>query len=96
MIPEKIEVKNKKLLIVKWNDGSTSQIKLTNLRRNCPCAVCKVEREEQSKSYIPIYGDVELAVTDLQVIGQYALKVVWKDGHDNGIFEFEFLKQISE
>ena len=96
MAPVKIEIKDKKFLFVKWDDDSVSIVKLSNLRRNCPCALCKSEREEQSKSYIPIYGDIELAIADIQIVGQYAIKIVWKDSHETGLYEFGFIKQLSE
>ena len=96
MTPVKIEIQDKKLLVVKWDDDSVSKVKLSNLRRNCPCAVCKSEMEEQSKTYIPIYGDLELAVSDIQIVGQYAMKIIWKDGHETGLYEFGFINQLSE
>lgn len=96
MIPTKIEIKEKKYLVIQWNDCSHSNIKLANLRKHCPCAVCKAENEKQSKTYIPIYNGDELTITHLEVVGQYALKVVWKDGHDTGLYEFGLLKELSD
>jgi len=96
MTPLKIAVKENKYLFVSWDDQSNSNIKLTNLRKNCPCAVCKAEKDELSKSYIPIYGDDQITITNLEVVGQYALKIVWKDGHQTGIYEFDFLKELAD
>lgn len=96
MTPTKIEIKDKAYVVIQWNNGLTSKIKLANLRKHCPCAVCQAENEKQSKTYIPIYNGDELTVTHLEVVGQYALKVFWKDGHDTGLYEFGFLKELSE
>ena len=94
MTPLNISVKEKTKLVINWNDDTNTIIKLTNLRKNCPCAVCKAEKDEQSKSYIPIYSDEQITISNLKVIGQYALKVEWKDGHQTGLYEFDFLKEL--
>lgn len=95
MTPVQIKIKEKKL-IVKWNDDSESAIKLANLRRNCPCALCASQREEEGSKYIPIYFDEQLAVSNIQVVGNYALGISWKDGHNTGIYTFDQLKNIAQ
>ncbi len=95
MIPVQIKIKEKKLL-VKWNDDSETIIKLANLRRNCPCALCASQREEEGGKYIPIYTDEQLAVSNIQVVGNYALGISWKDGHNTGIYTFDQLKNIAQ
>ncbi len=95
MTPVQIKIKDKHL-IIKWNDASQSGIKLANLRRNCPCAICASEREEQSSSYIPIYSDEQLSIKDVRLVGNYAVGITWKDNHNTGIYNFEHLKKLSE
>jgi DUF971 family protein len=95
MRPVQIKIVNKHLFI-KWNDASESMIKLANLRRNCPCALCISEREEQGNSYIPIYSEEQLAIKDIQLVGKYAVSVWWKDDHNTGIYVFEHLTKLSE
>ena len=37
------------------------------------------------------------AVPDLQAIepvGRYALRPVWRDGHDTGLFTYEYLREL--
>jgi len=94
MTPVKIRVENKNLLI-KWDDDSENTIKLANLRMNCPCALCVSEREEQSNSYIPIYSDEQIGIKNINVVGNYALRINWKDEHNAGIYTFEQLKNIA-
>jgi ATP-binding protein involved in chromosome partitioning len=31
----------------------------------------------------------------VELIGSYAIRVVWSDGHDTGIYTFEYLKSLS-
>jgi len=94
MTPTKLEIKDKKLQIV-WDDHSTSEISLKKLRINCPCAHCGKEREEQSKSYIPLFSEEQLKIAEIKPVGSYALGIKWEDGHNTGIYEFNQLKQLS-
>jgi len=64
------------------------------LRLACPCAQCveewtgkKLLREEQ------VPRDISLRSTDL--VGRYALTFVWSDGHQTGIFSFDYLRQLA-
>jgi len=36
----------------------------------------------------------EIKVVDAQLVGNYALKIVWSDGHDSGIYSFRYLRDI--
>ncbi len=94
MSPKKLEIKNHKLHI-KWNDNSSSEIGLKNLRINCPCAHCGKDREEQSETYIPLFSDEQLEISEINLVGSYAVGIKWKDGHNTGIFEFNKLKKLS-
>ncbi|MEW6702254.1 MAG: DUF971 domain-containing protein [Bacteroidota bacterium] len=95
MIPVQIKVVDKKYLFVKWNDESETQIKLANLRRDCPCAVCATERTERGEKYIPIYSDLQLTIKNIHTVGSYAIGIVWSDDHNTGIYDFDYLKKIS-
>ncbi|MFA3781995.1 DUF971 domain-containing protein [Melioribacteraceae bacterium 4301-Me] len=96
MLPVQIKVIEKKYLHIKWDDNTESKIKLANLRKYCPCANCTGEKENQSLSYIPIYSNEQLTITSINIVGNYALNIIWKDGHNTGIYEFNFLKNISD
>lgn len=93
MNPKKISVKDKRFLRIEWENGSESMILLSNLRKNCPCAVCFSERENRADNYIPLLSSVQLALKDIKVVGNYALQLVWQDGHDSGIYTYESLRE---
>lgn len=93
MSPTKIQINDSNLLI-NWDDGVLTEIPLKELRRNCPCAFCKKEKEEQSTTYIPLYSNFQVAVSEIKLVGSYAVGVKWKDGHNTGIFEYSNLKQL--
>jgi DUF971 family protein len=93
MMPIQIKVKEQHLFI-KWDDKTESLIKLANLRRECPCAVCEAERKEQSDSYIPIYSGEQLHIQSIQTVGNYAIGINWEDNHNTGIYTFDHLKKF--
>ncbi|MGH2575735.1 MAG: gamma-butyrobetaine hydroxylase-like domain-containing protein [Ignavibacteria bacterium] len=93
MTPVKINVKDKKSLYIQWNDKSESLIPLLELRKNCPCAICKTERQKRPASYIPLFSSVQLKLTKIQPVGTYAIQLFWADGHNTGIFSYDFLKR---
>ena len=83
-------------IVLKWDDNTESSISLNKLRKYCPCATCMTEREGQSKSFIPIFHSGQTRVFKINKIGNYAIGILWEDGHNTGIYEFPFLKNLSE
>lgn len=94
MFPVKIQVNNN-IFSVEWDNNSVTNIKLANLRNGCPCAICSTERSMHSSEYIPIYSDEQLTITEVKVIGNYALGVSWKDKHDTGIYDYNYLTKLA-
>ena len=40
------------------------------------------------------YGKIDVALVGLEPAGQYALKLTFDDGHDSGLFTWEYLEQL--
>ena len=96
MVPVQIKITGKKNLNIKWDDGSESIIENKNLRKFCPCATCAAEREEHGNYYIPIVSEGQTDIKNIRQVGSYAIGITWKDGHNTGIYEYHFLKKLSE
>jgi DUF971 family protein len=92
--PVKINLRGDKSLSLQWNDQSETNIPLDKLRRLCPCATCISERNRESKSYIPIFNQSQVTVKSMNSVGSYAIAIKWNDGHDTGIYEYSYLKQL--
>lgn len=96
MQPKQIKIENKKDLLIKWN-GSESRISLKYLRDECPCANCKGETV-LLKTYRPAKSQTThpdmYKIKNIDVIGGYAIQISWKDGHNTGIYSWEYLKQL--
>ena len=85
-------------LAVKWDNGGESFIPLENLRRACPCAGCKGEVDILGN----LYKNPEKALTakafelvKLISVGGYGIQPVWADGHNTGIYSFEYLLRLA-
>ena len=87
-----------KELILKLDEDELF-INLKKMRLACPCAHCKGEKD--------IFGNIDkensktlqnnaFEVHAVQAVGNYAIRVFWKDKHANGIYTFDFLRTLSE
>ncbi len=97
MIPKQIKIFEKDKLLIKWDDNSTSVIKLKYLRDECPCAECKGETVlfKTYRPVKPVYTNSEMyKIKDIKTVGGYAVQITWKDGHDTGIYTWNYLRQL--
>jgi DUF971 family protein len=85
-------------LAIRWNDGSESYLGLQFLRRACPCAACGGEPDALGDIARPevSYAENSFALRGFQVVGGYALQPHWADGHNTGIYSFQYLKGLAE
>ena len=78
---------------ITWNDGHFSSYPSWYLRENCTCASCVDEFTGKRKVG---HGDIpsNLEREDVSLVGNYALQFKWSDGHDTGIYVFEYLRSL--
>ena len=99
VVPTDLKVKlAEQRLQVTWADGSQCVYDLAVLRRHCPCATCRTEREQRSESPASLTilksDPRNLRATGAQLVGRYAIQFEWSDGHNTGIFDFRFLRSL--
>lgn len=85
-------------LAISWNDGTESYIDLETLRRACPCAGCGGEPDVLGNVYRPnvTYTDNSFELKGFTLVGGYALQPQWADGHNTGIYSFQYLRRLAE
>ena len=97
MRPKQIKLIDKDKLSLTWNDDNQSNISLKYLRDECPCAGCKGETI-LFKTYRPpkpaILSPEMYRIKSIEVVGDYAIQVGWEDGHNTGIYSWEYLKTL--
>lgn len=95
--PRDLKVKlSEQKLFIDWKDGGRSEFSLGELRRVCPCATCRTEREQQSANPLRILkaDPTGVRVVNARLMGHYAIQFDWSDGHNTGIFDFRFLRGL--
>lgn len=80
-----------KIMEVDWADGHTSRYTFEQLRVDCPCADCKGHTPDQAKV---ITGKEGIGITNIEPVGNYAVKLHFEDGHNTGIFSWDYLRRI--
>jgi DUF971 family protein len=84
---------------LKWSDGHNGFITLRALRDRCPCAGCQGESVLFARYEPPAFDSATPGRYELNgasPVGNYGLKLLWGDGHDQGIYTWEYLRALCE
>lgn len=86
-------------LEIRWNDGRTCRYPLSHLREACPCVECRgghqfMGREHDPDNLLRLIPKRSYVITELNVVGNYALQPTWDDGHHTGIYSWEYLRRL--
>ncbi len=104
MTPAKVRVllTEGKGLEIEWQDGHQSVWSFAWLRDACPCATCVEERKNEgrkigqpramSAELLPMYKPPAKPAS-ANPVGRYALQFNWTDGHNSGIYSWEYLRR---
>ena len=90
---------------ITWKDGHRSHWTFPFLRHACPCATCFEEREKTGrplgepkpapKTAFPIFTPPAKPL-EAHPVGRYAIKFKWTDGHESGIYSWEYLRRLDD
>jgi DUF971 family protein len=84
-------------LRVLWQDGHASTYALRWLRANCPCASCREERRaavmQTDLLKLSAGPPPSTAIVGAEIVGNYAVRFGWADGHDSGVYVFSALRR---
>ena len=84
-------------LEIDWADGVTSVFRYEFLRWECPCAHCAGEMGIPGQlQFVTELAPERYVLSGIQVVGHYAVRPTWSDGHDTGIYAFARLRRISD
>jgi DUF971 family protein len=86
---------NQRDLSLTWSDGTTSTVAARRLRQYCPCAEC-VEEWSGQRTFNVETISTEMKVVEVQSVGNYALSFTFGDLHRTGIFQWEYLRELSQ
>lgn len=95
-----MDLKKDRGLTVQWVDGSTSYFSIAYLRKMSPSAEMKELRAEQARNPLAILptshakSSGPLVADSAELVGNYALRIRFSDGHDTGLYSWSYLRQI--
>lgn len=84
-------------LALAWEDGEESFLSFDHLRKSCPCATCQGEPDVTGKVLVPkvAHAEKSFELVRYEIVGGYALQLYWADGHNTGIYSFDYLRGLS-
>ncbi|MCH9007614.1 MAG: DUF971 domain-containing protein [Calditrichaeota bacterium] len=94
-----ISVSNKdQTLTIDWADDHHSVYGLDGLRRACPCVQCAGGHAHMGRPADPTIFDVPPSqtwtISNVQEMGNYAMQIFWADGHNDGIYQWRYLRDL--
>ncbi len=82
-------------LRISWADEKICNYDAARLRRACPCAQCVNEWTGERTLKAEAISD-EVEIKDVSIVGRYALNFRWSDGHETGIYSFQYLRDLCD
>ncbi|MBI1210346.1 MAG: DUF971 domain-containing protein [Alphaproteobacteria bacterium] len=92
--PWPIEIKYSKarrVLSIKFDDGSLFQLTAEYLRVESPSAEVQGHGAAQKQT---VSGKRNVEVRAIEPVGRYAVRIVFNDGHDTGLFSWAYLHEL--
>ena len=83
--------KTERLLEIDFDDGGAFRLPAEYLRVESPSAEVQGHGPGQKQL---VAGRAEVAIKALEPVGHYALRIVFDDGHDTGIYSWAYLHQL--
>jgi DUF971 family protein len=90
--PTEIRLKKaEKRLEIDFDDGKTFALPAEYLRVESPSAEVQGHGPGQ-KTLVP--GKATVGIKSLEAVGHYAIRILFDDGHDTGIFSWAYLREL--
>ncbi len=96
--PLHLDIDRERGLTVSWADGTSSFYPVAHLRRMSPSAEARALREQMAANPLTVLpasrGEGPLRLLDAELVGHYALRLRFSDGHHTGIYSWDYLREI--
>lgn len=92
--PTEIRLKqDRRTLAVAFDDGVSQYLPAELLRVLSPSAEVQGHSPEQRKT---VGGKANVAIVEVEPVGNYAVRLVFDDGHDTGLFSWGYLRKLGD
>lgn len=85
--------KDKRVLTVSFDDGARFALPAELLRVLSPSAEVQGHSPEQR---VTVPGKKDVRVVQLEPVGTYAVRITFDDGHNTGLYMWEYLRDLGE
>ena len=93
-LPTEIKLHQKsRLLEIAFSDGKRYQLPCEFLRVYSPSAEVRGHGPGQEVLQV---GKKNVEITDVQPVGSYAVQLVFSDGHDSGLYSWDYLYDLGD
>ena len=90
--PTDIQLHQKsRVLEIRYDDGARFELPCEYLRVLSPSAEVRGHLPGQEKLQV---GKEQVNITDIQPVGNYAIKIFFDDGHKSGLYDWRYLYQL--
>ena len=90
--PQEIRVsKDRRTLTLRLTDGASDVFSAEMLRVLSPSAEVQGHSAEQR---VTVGGKSDVGIANIVPIGHYAIRIVFDDGHDTGLFTWAYLAEL--
>jgi DUF971 family protein len=98
--PRHIDLKKDEGLTITWDDGRTVFYPIEYLRAHSPSAENREARKEAERNPLHVLPAAAanqsgpITAVDAELCGNYAIRIRFSDGHDTGIYSWQYLREI--
>lgn len=97
--PKHIDLKKDRALTVRWSDGRISIYPIAYLRQMSPSADARDLREQMQTNPLTVLpasasSDKNLLAENIELVGNYAVRITFSDGHRTGLYSWRYLREI--
>jgi len=85
--------KDRRLLTVAFDDGMRAELPAELLRVLSPSAEVQGHSPEQR---VTVPGKKNVGIVRVEPVGNYAVRIVFDDGHDTGLYVWAYLRDLGE
>jgi DUF971 family protein len=82
---------DKRTLTVTFDGGERFALPAEYLRVESPSAEVQGHRPEEKKT---VEGKQNVTITAIEPVGNYAVRLVFDDGHDTGLYGWDYLDEL--
>lgn len=79
-------------LHILFEDGKEATISSETLRVQSPSAEVRGHGGQKPP---PLAGKENVKIARLEPVGNYAVRIVFDDGHDSGLYSWDYLEELS-